>query len=121
MRRVARGDIIGMVVRQIGIAAHLGIAAVAIGAAQPHRRGQVHGRRVGLHMAGVAAFGLGLHFRHRLPLRRGRSDDAAVITLDRLFLVRRLSVAREQDNAKHQRRQQQRKVTGEKMASFQHQ
>ena len=47
LRPVARGDIIGVVVGKLGIAAHFGVSAVTIGAAQPYRARQMHRRRIG--------------------------------------------------------------------------
>ena len=121
MRLVARSDIGGIIMRELGIPAHACIAAVAIGAAQPHRGRHVHGRRVGFDVAGVAAFGLGVHFRDRLPLRRRRREHHRVVALDRLLLVRRLRVASEQRKRENQRRQQQREMTDERLANLEHQ
>ena len=75
MRPLARGDIIGVVEPARGIAAHRGIAAVAIDAAQHHRRRRVHRRFVGSGVAAVTPVRFGGDLRRGLAHRGGRRSD----------------------------------------------
>ena len=95
--QLARGDVIGVIVRQLAVAAHRGVAAVAIGAAEPDGGRLVHRRRIGADVARIAAVGLGRDLIERLPGRSRRRDDAAVVARHRsLFLGRAQPVPRQQ-------------------------
>ena len=88
MRGIARRDISGIVMRQLAIAEHFGISAMAVDAAQPYGRGLVHGRLIGAHVARETAIRLRRHLRFGLDARGRGSGHEAVIALDRLFLFR---------------------------------
>ncbi len=84
---ITRGGIVRMIARQFRLADHIGIAAVAIGAAQPHRRAYVHRRRFGLDVTGQAPGGLGRHVLDRLLVRSRRCGDEGVVARHRLLAL----------------------------------
>ena len=105
-----RRDIVGMLEIEIGVFQRdIGIAAMAIGAAQPHGGRRVHRKLVGVGVAGHAAFALREHGLFALVARRGRGDDAGgfVIAFDRDLAARRDDRPREQCQQRQQAGDQQ--------------
>ena len=88
MRPLASGDIIGIVEPARGVAAHRGIATVAIDAAEHHRRGSVHRGFVGFGVAAVTPVRLGGDLHRGLAHRGGRRGD--IDARHRLLAARRV-------------------------------
>jgi len=116
MRQIARRNITRVVVLQFGVPHHAGITAMTIRAAQLHRRSDMHGGRIGAHMARAAASGLGQHIGVSLARRCRRRGYASVIARNRLLAFCRTDRAERQGSRKKHPREQE-----QDMAQLQHQ
>ena len=72
MRLFARGDIRWRLATGRGITPHSRIAAMAVGAAKPDSRTDMHRRRIGFQMTAETTRGLGIDLSHALFGRRSR-------------------------------------------------